>query len=117
MNNSVKTTKDGICRLTQPRGSTLSWSEDSGLQILEQDGFYFKDLERTGELLPYEDWRLGAWERALDLAGRLSISEIAGLMLYSPHQVVPLDAGNTASDPQSPIWKDAPPDPKRVPRR
>ena len=93
MNDHTTTTKDGICRLMQPQGSTLSWAEDSGLQLIERDGYYFKDLERTGELLPYEDWRLSAWERALDLAGRLSISEIAGLMLYSPHQVVPPTAG------------------------
>ena len=26
--------------------------------VLERDGFAFKDLARTGELLPYEDWRL-----------------------------------------------------------
>lgn len=26
--------------------------------ILEQDGLFFKDLARTGQLLPYEDWRL-----------------------------------------------------------
>lgn len=91
--NCIKTVEDGICRLTQDQGSTLAWSEDSGLQLIEQDGLYFKDLERTGELLPYEDWRLEAWERAKDLAGRLSIPEIAGLMLYSPHQMVPPVAG------------------------
>lgn len=44
-----------------------------------------------GELLPYEDWRLDAKTRAKDLAGRLSIEEIAGLMLYSSHQLVPAD--------------------------
>lgn len=26
--------------------------------LIEQDGAYFKDLEGTGQLLPYEDWRL-----------------------------------------------------------
>ena len=57
--------------------------------VLEQDGLYFKDLARTGELLPYEDWRLPAQARAEDLAARLSIEEIAGLMMYSPHQMVP----------------------------
>ena len=57
--------------------------------ILERDGYAFKDLARKGELLPYEDWRLGARERAEDLAARLSREEIAGLMLYSSHQVVP----------------------------
>ena len=84
-----KTVKNGICRLTQANGKTLAWSEESGVKLIEKDGLYFKDLARTGELLPYEDWRLSDWERAVDLAGRLSVEEIAGLMLYSPHQAVP----------------------------
>ena len=57
--------------------------------VLEQDGYAFKDLARTGKLLPYEDWRLDPETRAADLAGRLSREEIAGLMLYSSHQLVP----------------------------
>lgn len=61
----------------------------TGAKILEVDGLCFKDLADTGELLPYEDWRLSDEERARDLASRLSIPEIAGLMLYSPHQMVP----------------------------
>jgi beta-glucosidase len=61
--------------------------------ILEVDGYIFRDLERTGELLPYEDWRLDDDTRARDLASRLSIEEIAGLMMYSPHQMVPAYPG------------------------
>ncbi len=61
----------------------------AGAKILEIDGLFFKDLAGTGELLPYEDWRLDDDQRARDLASRLSIEEIAGLMLYSPHQMVP----------------------------
>ena len=84
-----KITKDGIVRLEQENGKTLAWSETSGVGLIEKDGLFFKDLARTGKLLPYEDWRLAAEERAKDLASRLSIEEIAGLMLYSPHQAVP----------------------------
>ena len=62
-------------------------------KLIEQDGLYFKDLEGTGELLPYEDWRLTPEERAGDLAARLSVEEIAGLMMYSSHQMVPFFAG------------------------
>ena len=80
---------DGICRVQQENGKTLAWAEDSGIALIEKDGLLFKDMARTGELLPYEDWRLSDWERALDLAGRLSLEEIAGLMLFSPHQSVP----------------------------
>lgn len=65
--------------------------------VIEQDGLYFKDLARTGELLPYEDWRLDADTRAKDLASRLSVEEIAGLMMYSPHQMVPALPGGPFS--------------------
>lgn len=57
--------------------------------VIEEDGCFFKDSARTGKLLPYEDWRLDAKTRAMDLASRLSVTEIAGLMMYSPHQMVP----------------------------
>lgn len=59
------------------------------LKLKEKDGLVFKNLSGSEELLPYEDWRLSANERAADLATRLSVAEIAGLMLYSPHQMVP----------------------------
>ena len=58
-------------------------------EILEQDGLLFKDLARCGRLLPYEDWRLPAEERARDLAARLSPEDMAGLMVISGHQMVP----------------------------
>ena len=61
--------------------------------LIEQDGAYFKDLEGTGQLLPYEDWRLTPEERAKDLAARLTVEEIAGLMMYSSHQMVPFASG------------------------
>ncbi|MCD8067825.1 MAG: beta-glucosidase, partial [Lachnospiraceae bacterium] len=65
--------------------------------VIEKDGYYFRDSAGTGELLAYEDWRLPARERALDLAKRLSVEEIAGLMLYSPHQMVPAMPGGPFS--------------------
>ena len=77
-------------------GPDIGCGESKG--IIEQDGLFFKDLEGTGELLPYEDWRLPAEVRAEDLAGRLTIEEIAGLMLYSPHQRVPAPAGGPFSE-------------------
>lgn len=69
-----------------PGGPTLGVTN---APIVEQDGLYFRDLERTGTLLPYEDWRLTPQERAKDLAARLTVEEIAGLMMYSAHQMVP----------------------------
>ena len=43
--------------------------------------------------MPYEDWRLSPEERAKDLAARLTVEEIAGLMMYSSHQMVPFGSG------------------------
>ena len=90
---NVERGEDGVRRLRQENGATIAWHEGSGVGPIEKDGLYFKDMERTGELVPYEDWRLPAEERARDLAGRMTVEEIAGLMLYSPHQMVPPLAG------------------------
>lgn len=65
-----------------PNGPVLGYSETSGVKIIEKDGLKFKDLSRTGELLPYEDWRLTPEARARDLAGRLSLEQMSGLMLH-----------------------------------
>ena len=73
----------------QKGGATLGYSPQSGVQLLEQDGYRFKDLNRDGKLDKYEDWRLTPEERAQDLAAQLSVEEIAGLMLYSAHQSIP----------------------------
>lgn len=74
-------------------GKTLSFCTSSGVKILTEDGFAFKDLNKNGKLDPYEDWRLPARERAKDLAKRMSIEQIAGLMLHSGHQAVPAAGG------------------------
>ncbi len=61
----------------------------SNRNVIEKDGLFFRDLEGTGELLPYEDWRLDTDTRVADLVSRMSVREMAGLMMYSPHQMVP----------------------------
>ena len=33
-------------------GKTLAYDPESGVKIIEKDGFAFKDLAKTGELLP-----------------------------------------------------------------
>ena len=58
-----------ITYVTNPGGPKLGLTT---AKLIQQDGLYFKDLEGTGELLPYEDWRLSPEERAQDLAQRLS---------------------------------------------
>ncbi|MTB53747.1 beta-glucosidase [Lewinella sp. W8] len=75
--------------ITHTDGPELGYSPNSGVAILTVDRKAFKDLNQNGELDPYEDWRLSTEERAADLAARMSVEQIAGLMLYSGHQRIP----------------------------
>jgi beta-glucosidase len=83
-------TESGIIRtVTNRGGQTLGYATTSGVSPLIDDGHAFKDLNQNGALDPYEDWRLAADERARDLASKMSVEQIAGLMLYSAHQAIP----------------------------
>lgn len=83
-------TDEGAYRLvTNKGGQTLGYSPASGVKLIFRSGYAFKDLNRNEKLDRFEDWRLSADERAVDLAGRLTMEQMAGLMLYSPHQSVP----------------------------
>lgn len=81
---------DSFVLVEQKGGPTLGYSATSGVKTLIIDGYAFKDLNRNDSLDIYEDWRLTPEERAADLASQLSVEEIAGLMLYSSHQAVPM---------------------------
>ncbi|WP_421824407.1 glycoside hydrolase family 3 N-terminal domain-containing protein [Flagellimonas oceanensis] len=81
--------KDGFNLVHNENGETLGYSPDSEVSILTVDRLAFKDLNKNGSLDPYEDWRLSATERANDLASKMSVEQIAGLMLYSAHQSIP----------------------------
>ena len=91
MGNYTVTRKKECFLIENQDGAVLGMSK---LRLKEADGFAFKNLSGAEELLPYEDWRLTPEQRADDLAGRLSLEEIAGLMLFSPHQVVPSKPGS-----------------------
>ncbi|MDF0717461.1 glycoside hydrolase family 3 N-terminal domain-containing protein [Muricauda sp. 334s03] len=81
--------KDGFNLVHNENGETLGYSPESEVSILTVDRLAFKDLNRNDSLDPYEDWRLSATERANDLASKMSVEQIAGLMLYSAHQSIP----------------------------
>ncbi len=51
--------------------------------ILTVAGAQFKDLNRNGQLDPYEDWRLTAEQRSKDLLSKMSMEEKVGFMLIS----------------------------------
>ena len=46
--------------------------------VIEKDGLYFKDIDGSGELKPFDDWRLSPSERAKALAEALSPEEKFG---------------------------------------
>lgn len=84
---------DGNNLIKNQGGQTLGYSANSGIKILTTDGLAFKDLNKNGKLDKYEDWRLPIDVRAKDLASKLSIEQITGLMLYSSHQSIPARSG------------------------
>ena len=81
----------GYTLVHQSQGPTLGYTS---APILTLDGYAFKDLNRNGSLDVYEDWRKDARTRAQDLASRLTLEEICGLMLYSSA----VDANDTLLD-------------------
>ncbi len=50
--------------------------------IIEVDGYSFRDLNDNGELDPYEDWRLSAEERTEDLLSRMTPEQKAAQMVH-----------------------------------
>jgi beta-glucosidase len=81
--------KEGVTLVKNEGGATLGYSPTSGVQIIAKDRYAFKDLNKNGMVDPYEDWRLPVNARAKDLAQKMSLEDIAGLMLYSSHQSLP----------------------------
>ncbi len=79
---TVETTSDGWIKVTNEGGAILGYSEDSGVTLLEDGGWAFKDMNGNGALDPYEDWRLDADARVADLVPDLSVNEMAGLMSH-----------------------------------
>jgi beta-glucosidase len=89
LNKETTNIEVNIHYVSNSGGPKLGYSSTSGVTVLEQDGLFFKDLNQNGTLDKYEDWRLSPEERSKDLASKMSIEQIAGLMLYSRHQSIP----------------------------
>lgn len=79
---SEEKTADGWMKVTNQGGETLGYSPDSGVKLIQVDGFAFKDLNRNGKLDLYEDWRQEDNARAADLASQLSAEQILPLMIH-----------------------------------
>ena len=76
-------TADGWIMVTNEGGATLGYSPNSGLALVEADGYAFKDLNRNGQLDTYEDWRVDYGTRARDLVEteNLSVEFMMGLKM------------------------------------
>ncbi|MDR1913314.1 MAG: glycoside hydrolase family 3 C-terminal domain-containing protein [Clostridiales bacterium] len=101
-------------RIENKGGATIAYSPSSGVKLLTVDGLQFKDLNKNGQLDAYEDWRLSTEKRAADLAARMTVEQIAGLMLYSVHQSIPAQEsgfgagsykGKSFSDSDAKAWE------------
>ena len=79
---SEKKTADGWMKVTNEGGKTLGYSPESGVSLIQVDGYAFKDLNRNGTLEPYEDWRNENETRAKDLSDRLSKEEMTPLFTH-----------------------------------
>ena len=77
-----KRTPDGWTKVTNDGGVTLGYSRDSGVTLIEDAGYAFKDMNRNGKLDPYEDWRLDAQTRAEDLASQLTGEQIGPMLTH-----------------------------------
>ncbi|MGP6139922.1 glycoside hydrolase family 3 protein [Jeotgalibaca sp. A127] len=49
--------------------------------VIVQDGLYFKDLDNSGKMAPFKDWRLDDETRAKDMVHYLRLDQQAGLVL------------------------------------
>lgn len=49
--------------------------------VIVRDGLYFKDMDNSGRLDPYKDWRLDDETRAKDMVAHLRLDQQAGLVL------------------------------------
>ncbi len=56
--------------------------ESRNIPIITVGTLKFKDLNKNGQLDPYEDWRLDSAARANDLTARMTVEEKAGAMMH-----------------------------------
>lgn len=69
-------------------GKTLSYNPNLGMQIIEQDGYAFKDLDNNGKLDPFEDWRLPLTMRVKDFSTRYHLWQEADCLFYKKGKIV-----------------------------
>lgn len=70
------------CTIVNEGGKNIGYQPNAGVQIMEADGFGFKDLNGSGQLEVFEDWRLPMKQRVLDFCQKCDIHEAEGKILY-----------------------------------
>lgn len=85
---------DGWTKIINEGGATLGYTKGTGLNIIEADGYAFKDLNGNGKLDTYEDWRVDYMERARALVegGELDMNFQMGLKMN------PMSIGTISTD-------------------
>lgn len=88
--------------------------------VIVRDGLYFKDMDNSGELAPYKDWRLSPEERAKDMVTHLRLDQQAGLVLNTlfntPVAHTRAEAAGADGKPEfGKIYKHHAPDEKPIP--
>ncbi|MBR4210538.1 MAG: hypothetical protein IKQ96_10080 [Lachnospiraceae bacterium] len=79
---TVERTKDGWLKIANEGGVLIGMSPVSGMEIITDDHYAFKDLNLNEELDPYEDWRLPYEERAQNLISLMSGPEKAAILSH-----------------------------------
>jgi beta-glucosidase len=67
--------------VTNENGSTLGYSKSSGLQIIQKDGYAFKDLNRNNLLDQFEDWRVDSDTRAAGMVKEIPVDQMMGMKM------------------------------------
>ena len=88
--------------------------------VIVRDGLYFKDMDNSGEMAPYKDWRLSPEERAKDMVAHLRLDQQAGLVLNTlfntPVAPTRAEAAGADGKPEfDKIYKHHDPDEKPIP--
>jgi len=74
-------TPDGWTMVTNEDGATLGYSKSSGLQLIQVDGYAFKDLNRNNMLDLFEDWRVDFYTRAAAIVDEIPVEQMMGMKM------------------------------------
>ena len=72
---------DGWTKVSNEDGATLGYSKNSGLALIQVDGYAFKDLNRNDLLDSFEDWRLDFETRAKTMVDEISTEQMMGMKM------------------------------------